>query len=81
MSSAKHNSTMEKAMGLISSLLNITSSQSMPFHQPQYVQCTYHGLTFVPFVFQFFLLTMQGVDLQLCIMGSTGFVKLFSCIF
>ena len=47
MPSAKHNSTMGKATGLIFSLFNVASSQDVPFHQPQYIQCTYHGLTFV----------------------------------
>ena len=47
MPSAKHNSTMDKATGLIFSLFNITLSQDVPFHQLQYVQCTYHGLTSV----------------------------------
>ena len=34
-------------MGLISSLFNVKSFQDVPFHQPQYVQYTYHGLAFV----------------------------------
>ena len=42
-------------MGLTSWLLSITSSQDVPFRQPQQLQCTYHGLTFsllcVPFFF------------------------------
>jgi len=33
MPSAKHTSTMEKATGLISSLLDVTSSRDVPFHQ------------------------------------------------
>ena len=44
---AKHNSTMDKVMGLISSLFDIASSQDVLFHQLQYVQCTHHGLAFV----------------------------------
>jgi len=39
---------MERAPGLISSLLDVASPRDMPFHQPQYVQYTYHGLIFVP---------------------------------
>jgi len=31
-----------KAMGLISSLFDIASSQNVPFHQPQFKQCTCH---------------------------------------
>ena len=56
---AKHNLTMERATGLISSLLNVASSWDVPFHQPQYLQYMYHGLTFV----LVFSLTMQGVNL------------------
>ena len=44
---AKHNSTMDKTTGLIFSLLDITSSRDVPFRQLQYIQCMYHGLTFV----------------------------------
>ena len=47
MLSAKHNSTMDKATGLIFSLFDAALSQDVPFHQPQYVECTYHGLPFV----------------------------------
>ena len=49
MPSAKHNLTMDKATGLIFSLFDVTLSQDMPFRQPRYVQCMYHGLTFVLF--------------------------------
>ena len=38
MLSAKRNSTMEKAMGSISLLLNIASCRDVPFCQPQYVR-------------------------------------------
>ena len=51
MPSAKYNSTMDIAMGLISSLFDVTSHQDVPFHQPQYVQYTHHGLSFVPVLF------------------------------
>ena len=47
MPSAKHNSTMDKATGLIFSLFDVISSRDVSFCQPQYIQCTYHGLTFV----------------------------------
>jgi len=33
---------------LISSLIIIASSQDVPFHQPQQLQCLHHGATFVP---------------------------------
>ena len=45
MPSDKHNS---RATHLISSLINITSSQDVPFHLPQQLQCLHHGATFVP---------------------------------
>ena len=47
MPSAKRNWTMDKATGLIFSMFNVTLSRDVPFRQPQYVQCMYHGLTFV----------------------------------
>ena len=47
MHSYKHNLTMDEATGLIFSLFDVASSLDMPFLQPQYVQCTYHGLTLV----------------------------------
>ena len=44
-----------KATGLIFSLLNVTLAQEVPFGEPQYVQCIFHGLTSVllcvPFIF------------------------------
>ena len=46
-------------MGLISSLFNVTD---VPFCQPQQLHSKHYGATFV---FQFFLLTMQDVNLQL----------------
>ena len=38
---------MDKATGLIFLLFDIASSRDVPFCKPQYIQCTYHGLTFV----------------------------------
>jgi len=64
MPSAKHISTMERATGLISSLLDIASSRDMPFHQLQWPHSKHHGATFVLLFSQFFLLTTQGVSLQ-----------------
>ena len=43
--SDKHNSEMAKATGLISSLILVASSRDMLFHQPQQLQCLYHGAT------------------------------------
>jgi len=40
-------STMEKAMGLISSLLDMALSQDVPFCQPQQPHSEHHGATFV----------------------------------
>ena len=37
-----------RARDLISSLINIASSQNVPFHQPQQLQCLHCGATFVP---------------------------------
>ena len=46
--SQAYNLTMDKTMaGLIFSLFDIALSQEMPFRQPQYIQCMYHGLVFV----------------------------------
>ena len=53
---------MEKAMSLISSLLDATSSQDVPFCQLQQAHSKHHGAIFYP-LFQFFSLTTQGVDL------------------
>jgi len=62
MPSAKHTSTMNTAMGLISSLLNVALSQDMPFRQPQsYALYKDHGLIFV---LQFFSPTTQVFDLR-----------------
>jgi len=43
MPSDKWNSITTKAMGLISSLFNIASSQDVPFCQPLQLQCLHHG--------------------------------------
>ena len=48
MPSDKHNSRKARARDLISSLINVTLSQDVPFHQPQQLQCLHHGATFVP---------------------------------
>jgi len=44
MPSDKHNSRMARARDLISSLINVTSSQDVSFHQPQQLQCLHHGV-------------------------------------
>jgi len=62
MFSVKRNSTMEGAMGLISSLLDVALSQEMPFHQPQQLHSVHHGATFVLCVL-FFPYYHIGVDL------------------
>jgi len=48
MPSDKHNSRMARARDLISSLIKVTSSQDVPFHQLQQLQCLHHGATFKP---------------------------------
>ena len=55
----KHNSITAKAIGLISSLLNVTSSWDVPFRQPLQLQCLYHGSTkaYLCSFFSFFLLS------------------------
>ena len=62
MPSGKCNLITAKAMGLIFSLFNVTSSRDVPFGIPQYVQCTHHGLTFVFFCVPFLFAESQGVD-------------------
>ena len=39
---------MAKARDLISSLIHVTSSRDVPFHQLQQPQCLHHGATFEP---------------------------------
>jgi len=48
MSLVKRNSTMQRAMGLISLLLkNVASSRDVPFCQPQQLHSMHHGATSV----------------------------------
>jgi len=48
MPSDNHNSRTARARDFISSLINVTSSRNVPFHQLQQLQCLHHGATFVP---------------------------------
>jgi len=48
MPSDKHNLRTARARDLISSLISITSSGDVPFHQPQLLQCLHHGAAFEP---------------------------------
>jgi len=48
MPSDKHNLRMAGARNLIYSLINITPSRDVPFHQSQQLECLHHGATFVP---------------------------------
>jgi len=80
MPSNKRNSTMERAMGLISSPLNVDSSRNVPFHQPEYIQYMFHGLTFVLYVSVLSLIT-QGVDLQKCGIASHWLCHVFLLYF
>jgi len=43
----KRNLITTEATGLISLLIDVASSQDVPFRQPQQLQCTYHGTTAV----------------------------------
>ena len=71
MPSAKHNSTMESATGLIFSLLNIASSRDVPFCQPGQPHSKHYGSTFVLLCSSFFLqLTTQDVNQRQCEMAS-----------
>ena len=84
MLSAKHNSTMERAMGLISSLLDITLSQGVPFRQLQQLQSKHHGATFAylctPVLFADnarcqFLIAQIGLPLDLSCLSPCVFWK------
>ena len=48
MPSGKHNLRTARATDLISSLINVTSSRDVPFHQLQQLQSLHHGATFAP---------------------------------
>ena len=52
------------------SLLDIASSQDVPFCQPH---SKHHGATFVPLCSSFLLLTTQGVDSDIAKQLPTGF--------
>jgi len=47
MPSAKHNSTMQRALGLISSLLDVALFQNVPFHLLKQLHSIHHGAAFV----------------------------------
>ena len=83
MPSAKCNFAMKRAMDLMSSLLNVASSQDvpfgkMPFHQLQYLQYMYHGLTCSSFC-----VPVPFADNSRCqfTMAWDGFSLIFSCFF
>ena len=48
MPSDKHKLRTARAKYLISSLINVASSQDVPFHQLQQLQCLHHGTTIEP---------------------------------
>jgi len=64
MPSAKHNSTMQRATGLISSLLDVASSQDVPFCELQQLHSMHHGAIFAFSVSCFFPFYHIGVELQ-----------------
>ena len=45
MPSDQRNPITTRAMGSISSLVNVASSQDVPFRQPLQLQCSHHGST------------------------------------
>jgi len=44
----KHNSRIARAMDLLFSLTNVTLSRDVPIYQPQQLNSSHHGATFVP---------------------------------
>jgi len=65
MPSAKRNSTMQRATGLNSSLLDVASSRDGPFCQPQQqLHGMHHGATFVTSLSSLFPHYSIGVDSQ-----------------
>ena len=60
---------MAIATGLISSLINIASSQNVPYHQPQPLKCMHHGATFEPLSTQVLVMwcTMYALILKNCV--------------
>jgi len=69
---AKHNSTTERATGLIF----LTSFQDVPFYQPQCIQYVYHGLTVV--LLCVVVLFADNARCQFA-MVQYGFPLVFSC--
>jgi len=76
--SAKHNSTMEKVMGLISSFLDhdIASSRDVPFCQMQQLHSIHHGATFVLFCVPVFVADNARYQ---CVLVQNGFPMALSC--
>ena len=79
MPSAKHNSTMDKAMGLISSLFN--TSRDVPFRQLQCVQYTHHRLAFVLCVLVLFARCPIHDSVMWLPYSFVGSAVLIACIF
>jgi len=77
MPSAKHNSTMERATGLISSLRDITLSRDIPFRQPQQLHSEHHHATFMQDV------AWNGFQLAFYYLKQHGFIaeKFFYSVF
>jgi len=74
MPSAKHNSTMQRATGLIPSLLKVTSSRDVPFHQPKHLHSMHHG--FVLLCILFLPHYHIGVDLRWVCHGFSVIIRL-----
>jgi len=65
---------LEYHIGLIFAPLGIASSQDVPFHQPQQLQCLHHGFTeaYVCSPFHSFLHCRIGDDLFWCETGASA---------
>jgi len=77
MASDKHNSRTARARNLISSLISVDSSQDVPFHQLQLLQCLHQGATFVPFDLPSF--SSQLREMTICgrhVMASVRHLKI-----
>jgi len=77
MPSDKHNSRMARAGDLISSLINVTLSRHVPFHQLQQLQWLHHGATFV--LLWSSILSSQPRKVRICsrhVMASVWDIKI-----
>ena len=66
---------------LIFSLFDVASSQDVPFHQPQYVQCMYYGPTFVLLCVPVLFADNAKCQFAMARYGFHLAVSCFSCTF